>query len=307
MPKDDKKQCVTCLKYKGKKLGFFVSYNKWHSDGLQPYCKDCMKDFHDENNVATIKELMRLVDKPYMHETYQKAKKDKRETLGAYLTLINFNHKHATYADSVFENGDKQGVRETHNGEVERGYRPEDVEDVQFTKEEMEDLVDFWGRGYSKEDYEYLQKEYERLTNAYQTDSSYAMEVLFQEAAQVRLSIQKNRENGKPVDKELKTFQDLLGSANIKPNQETGANSVEQNTFGNLIKMWENERPISEPKEEWKDVDDIGKYIKVFFLGHLLRMLGKENPYKDLYDEETGKFTVNLDELQEENQEEDDT
>lgn len=293
MPKDsDKKQCVTCLKYKNKKLSFFVSYNKWHSDGLQPYCKDCMKKYHDENNAATIKELMRLVDKPYIHETYQKAKKDKRETLGAYLTLINFNHKHATYADSVFENGDNQGVRETHNGEVERGFRPEDVEDVQFTKEEMEYLIDFWGRGYSKEDYEYLQKEYERLSNAYKTDSSYAMEVLFQEAAQVRLSIQKSRENGKPVDKELKTFQDLLGSANIKPNQETGANSVEQMSFGNFVKMWENERPISEPADEWKDVDGIGNYIKVFFLGHLCRMLGIKNRYADLYDEEMSIHTV---------------
>ncbi|GAA0347063.1 hypothetical protein GCM10008931_42930 [Oceanobacillus oncorhynchi subsp. oncorhynchi] len=294
MPKenDDKKQCVTCLKYKNRKSGFFISFNKWHSDGLQPYCKDCMKKFHDENNVATIKELMRLVDKPYIHERYEKAKESKKETLGEYLRMLNLNQKHATYADSVFENGDKQGVRENHNGDIERGFRPEDVEDVQFTKEEMEYLIDFWGRGYSKEDYEYLQKEYESLTNAYETDSSYAMEVLFQEAAQVRLSIQKNRENGKPVDKELKTFQDLLASANVKPVQETGANSVEQNTFGTLIKKYENEDPVPEPLEEWKDVDGIKRYVQVWFLGHLCRMLGIKNKYSEIYEEEVEKHTV---------------
>ncbi|GLO66145.1 hypothetical protein [Oceanobacillus kimchii] len=290
--KEDEKQCIKCLKVKKKSAGFFNSYDSWHTDGKMPYCKQCLKDVFDEKNIATIKEILYKVDKPFNYELYNKAFKDEKETLGKYFVLINFNNKHDKYADSVFDYGDEQGFREDSDGNVSIGYMPEDIEEIEFTKEEMEYLIDFWGQGYSKDDYEYLQREYEKLTSAYESDSSYAMEILFQEAAQQRLTIKKKREKNEPVDKELKTFQELLGSANIKPSQETGANSAEQATFGTLIKKYENEKPIPEPDESWKDVDGIKKYTSVWFLGHLCKMLGIKNEYSDMYDEEVKKYTV---------------
>ncbi|WP_405101446.1 hypothetical protein [Oceanobacillus sp. FSL H7-0719] len=286
--KENQKLCLKCEKVKNKKEGFYNSYHNWHSDGKMPFCKICLRDAFDEDNIATIKEILRLVDKPYHHEWFKTAKEDSRETLGTYFSLVNFNNKHDTYADSVFDPDDKQGAVDSE----ETGYRPEDIEKVEFTKEEMEFLIDFWGQGYSKDDYEYLQREYEKLTGAYESDSSYAMEIIFQEAAQQRLTIKKKREKNESVDKELKTFQDLLGSANIKPSQETGANSAEQATFGTLIKKWENEKPISEPDEEWKDVDGIKKYVSVWFLGHLCKMLGIKNEYSKMYEDEVAKYTV---------------
>src|SRR5690606_14014495 len=195
--KDNEKMCLKCLKVKKKDTGFYNSYNSWHTDGKMPYCKKCLSDYLDENNIATIKEILRQVDKPFQYDVWEKAKEDKRETLGAYLSLINLNNKYDTYADSVFEYGDNQGFRE--DGE-NRGFRPEDIERVEFTKDEMEYLINFWGRGYTKEDYEFLQREYEKLTTAYESDSSYAMEILFQEAAHQRLTIKKKRENGESVD-----------------------------------------------------------------------------------------------------------
>lgn len=289
---NDEKLCLKCMKVKKMKTGFFNSYHSWHSDGKMPYCKKCLQDFFDEDNIATLKEILRLVDKPFNYEWLSKAKEDKRETLGVYFILANLNNKFDTYVDSIFEYGDNQGVQENENGEVTRGYIPEDIEKIELTKEEMEYLIDFWGQGYSRDDYEYLQREYEKLTGAYESDSSYAMEIIFQEAAQQRLTIKRKREKGESVDKELKTFQDLLGSANIKPSQETGANSAEQATFGTLIKKWENEKPIPEPEEEWKDVDGIRKYVSVWFLGHLCKMLGIKNEYSRMYEEELSNYTV---------------
>jgi len=290
--KETQKQCLKCLKVKNKKDGFFNSYHSWHSDGKMPYCKKCLEDYFDEDNVMTIKEICRLVDKPYHYEWFRTAKEDKRKTLGVYFTLVNLNNKYDTYIDSVFELDDNQGIKEEDIENIDKGFRPEDIEKIEFTKEEMEYLIDFWGNGYTKDDYEYLQREYEKLTGAYESDSSYAMEIIFQEAAQQRLTIKKKRENGESVDRELKTFQDLLGSANIKPSQETGANATEQATFGTLIKKYENEKPIPEPLDEWKDVDGIRKYISVWFLGHLCKMLGIKNKYSEMYEEEISKYTV---------------
>jgi hypothetical protein len=126
------------------------------------------------------------------------------------------------------------------------------------------------------------------------------MELLFQEAAQQRLTIKKRREKGDSVDKELKTLQDLLGSANIKPAQETGANAVEQATFGTLIKKYENEKPIPTPDEQWKDVDGIKKYINVWFLGHLCKMMGINNEQSTAYDKEINKYKVEAPQFEEE-------
>lgn len=95
----------------------------------------------------------------------------------------------------------------------------------------------------------------------------------------------------------LKVFQDLLGTANLKPSQNNEKAMVEQNTFGTLIKKWENERPISEPLPEWQDVDNIRKYITVYFLGHLCKMVGVQNKYSAAYEEEMAKYRVEMPEL----------
>ena len=67
---------------------------------------------------------------------------------------------------------------------------------------------------------------------------------------------------------------------------------AEQNTFGTLIRKWENEKPIPEPDEEWKDVDGIVRYITVYFLGHLCKMMGIKNSYPRMYEAEMAKYKV---------------
>jgi len=294
---EEDKLCLRCLKWKNKKHNFYKSYDKWHADGLQPFCKGCLEKDFDQDDLHSLWGILRKVDKPYYPETFQTAKDSKSKTLGKYFSVLNLNYPYDTYADSLFDKKNEQVFKdnpEQYNDENEekKGFNPEDVEDVEFTKEEMEYLVDYWGAGYTKEEYTFLQKEYERLTSGYDSDSSYAMEMLFQEASHQRLTIKRKRENGDPVDKELKTFQELLGSANIKPSQETGANAAEQESFGTLLKKYENERPTPEPDPEWADVDGIKKYINVWFLGHLCKMLGIQNKYSEMYDEEIGKYTV---------------
>ena len=90
----------------------------------------------------------------------------------------------------------------------------------------------------------------------------------------------------------MKTFQDLLGSANIKPTQTNDNALADQNTFGTLIQKWEVEKPIPEPDPEWKDIDGIIKYISIWFLGHLCKMMGIKNSYSKLYEDEMLKYRV---------------
>jgi hypothetical protein len=154
------------------------------------------------------------------------------------------------------------------------------------------DIIDFWGEGFTDSEYRYLEAEFQKMEANYEMDS-YSTESLFQEIALQKLDIRKKRRSGDSVDKELKTLQDLLGSANIKPVQESAAmSSSDQVTFGTLIKKFENEKPIPEPLPEWMDADWIRKYVSVWFFGNLMRMMGKENPYQEEYQEEMSKYTV---------------
>ena len=85
----------------------------------------------------------------------------------------------------------------------------------------------------------------------------------------------------------------------MKPSQTNDNALADQNTFGTLIKKWETERPIGEPDEEWKDVDEIERYISTFFLGHLCNLVHVKNDYEELYREEMAKYTVTPPEYEE--------
>lgn len=280
--------CISCEKVRVADA-FYLNENTLIKSEKFPFCKDCIRDYlgdkdSDEyqNKVITV---LAMMNKPFLYDLWEKS----RKTWGKYIPQLSSFHQYKglQFSDSVF----KKNISEKNVNSKLSSDEIDQIQKTEFTKEELEELVHFWGKGFEPEDYEFLQLEYEKLLNSYECDT-YTMEMLFQEVAQTRLTIKKKRENSEPVDKELKTLQDILGSANIKPVQETGANAVEQSTFGTLIKRWENERPIPEPDPEWKDVDGIKKYISVWFFGHLARMLGIRNEHSNLYEEELGKYTV---------------
>lgn len=280
----ESKVCSKCLTDKKTSDYYMTANTLINVDQRLSICKQCFWDIVDFKNKSSLIEALRTIDRPYLNEMYLSAKKSERKNLtGEYMRLLGMKQNLGKrYVDSEFGEDSEEMIKKASDFQHE---------EIGFTQEEMEQLIQFWGRGFSLEEYEFLQTEYETFLNAYEADS-YTMQVLFQEAAHQRLTIKQNREKGIAVDKDLKTLQDIFTSANIKPIQETGANATEQATFGTMIKKFEDERPIPEPDPEWKDVNKIKKYIDVFFKGHLSRMLGLENDTQSTYEKETSKYTV---------------
>lgn len=278
----EEKVCSKCLKAKKKNEYYMSSSDYLYADRKLGICKSCIWKLVDFDNKQSLIKMLREINKPFLQDMYLSAKNSNRENkTGEYMRLIGMRqNRDLDFQDSNFGEDENEQIK-----------RVENVVTSEKTDDELKELIKTWGNGYSKEEYLYLQNEYETLLNSYESDS-YVTQMLFQEAAQQRLTIKQNREKGQTVDKDLKTLQDLLGSANIKPTQETGANATEQQTFGTLIKKFEDEHPIPEPNPEWDDVDGIKKYIDVFFKGHLMRMLGKKNDKQKDYDEEIDKYTV---------------
>ena len=245
-------------------------------DGKIPICKDCCYEMLDAKGFEGFQSLMRIINKPIYAEHFK----------GDYKDYIRFINSMPQYKNKVFTDSTLFSEAKVNESKIKEQLK-------ELSEEDFRELETIFGEGYTERDYIYLSNEYDDYCNRYEVDSK-ALENLIKEICVTQLDIRKKRAVNEKVDAQLKTLQDLLGSSNLKPVQETGANAVDQESFGTLIKKWENERPIPEPDEAWKDVDGIGKYVRTFFLGHLARLFGKEgdNPYRDEYEEVIGEHTV---------------
>ena len=159
-------------------------------------------------------------------------------------------------------------------------------------------MREFWGEAFSDADLIYLDKEYVDWTTRNEVNTK-PMEEIIKRLCFKQLEIYKATISGASTKDLDKTFQELLDSANLKPKQLNNDVLASDRTFGQLIDLWESEKPIPEPEDEFKDVDKIGKYISVFFLGHLAKMIGIENRYSKMYDDEMAKYTVTNPEYEE--------
>ena len=174
----------------------------------------------------------------------------------------------------------------------------ETLDDVKDAKKAKLKTVKFFGTGFSDDDYQYLQEQYDDWTTRHECKTK-AQEEVFKRICFKQLEILKATRNGENTKDLDYTYQQLLDTANLKPKQTNMDALAEDRTFGQLIKIWENEKPIPEPDDEFKDVDGIGRYISIFFLGHLAKMVGIKNKFSRMYEEEMNKYTVTKPEYEE--------
>lgn len=154
-------------------------------------------------------------------------------------------------------------------------------------------IFKMFGPGYTPEEYEYLQEQYEDWMQKYEVDTK-ALEQCIQALCVSSLNIRRAQQSNdtKATQAAMKSFQEMLTTAKLSPRQHKEETVSDEETFGTLIQKWENEKPIPQPEKEFADVDGIKKLVTVFFFGHLCKMFNIRNDYSDLYEEEIGKYTV---------------
>lgn len=270
-----RKICVRCEKSQA--LGSFYNANSsFFPDNKLHVCKTCSLKITEDEGFEGFQLLMKMINKPIYNELY-------KGDVGDYIRQMN---SLPNYRVNVYEDSDM--FKESKSLELTKRAKPKEL-----SGEDLRESEDYFGRGYEESDYIFLKYEMESWKGQYEVDSK-ALEDLIREICLTQLDIRKRRSDGRDVDKQLKTLQDLLGSSNLKPMQESGNQAGDlSESFGSLIRKFENERPIPEPDPMWKDVDGIGKYIRTFFLGHMAKLLGKENKFQQEYDEIIEDYTIN--------------
>lgn len=299
-------RCSCCGKvYTAQRGNFYTTNSPLYAgnNGYTTICRNCAEQYYLQllgffvtNEEAAVERMCQIFDWYYSPEALNMLDNiGGMRKITAYSTKMNLaqiKRRGETYLDNAkYTTRDKiMGIEDI---------KPSVSEDkvptmVAITPPQIDrKLIKFFGGGYTPDEYDYLQEQFEDWTTRYECKTK-AQEELFKNICIAQLNLQRAQREGtlKSVADATKTFQDLLGTANIKPSQNNDNSLADQNTFGTLIKIWENERPIAEPKEEWKDVDGIEKYIDTFFLGHLCNLVHVKNDKEAAYREEMAKYTV---------------
>ena len=288
-------KCMCCGKiYDVRKGNFSKTQSQWFigNDGYLPWCNECRermfgfyaKKYNDEDEAIDRLAMMfdtyvddKLLEAPE-HSTASALK------INTYMGRLNMRQVAGKSYDNVIDQKKKDALAAglTTNTKVTQKMRR------------------FWGAGLEEQDYLFLDDHYQNLITRHECKTA-AQEILFKRIAKAELNCEKAdaTSDTKKIKEANDNLQNLMGSAQIKPNQTNDNALAETNTFGTLIQKQEEEEPIPEPSPEWQDVDGIGKYFRVWVLGTLLKMFNLKNPYQDEFDEEFERYTAHKPETNE--------
>lgn len=288
---DEQYYCQHCGETKVAKE-FYKSISVFHNGHL-PMCKSCIEDIYNQycekyredgnNNPEknAVRRICMAFDVYYRDSLYksalkrQKTKVGENSTISAYLSICQLSqYNDKTYDKTIQEDG---------------GWSVIDIEE----KPEVisEKTIKFFGKGFTNEDYEFLQTQYSDWITRHECDTK-VQEEIFKQLCFVQLDILKANRMGKDTKDLTMSFQKLLDSAKLQPKQVNSETFSNAQTFGTLIDKWEYERPIPDVDPELQDVDKIGAYLDTFFKGHLAKMMGLKNGVSNLYTKYMKRYTV---------------
>ena len=290
---EDYYKCCTCGKKYTKQSGNF-SYSQSPmfkgNNSFLPICNNCLENLVEQytellgSQNEAIKRVCLHWDIYFSDSILNSTKKIdvNRSRIKCYVKNCNLQQNAGKTFDTYLKEINSERI-DTIN----------DLEELKQDKEikVSQKTIKFFGLGYTPEQYRFLQDQYDDWTHRHECRTK-SQEEVFKNLCIAQLNIQIAQQTGGKVKDAMDSFQNLLGTANLKPCQTNENALADQNTFGTLIKKWENEKPISEPDPEWKDVDGIARYIHIYFLGHLCKMMGIKNSYSRMYDEEMEKYRV---------------
>jgi hypothetical protein len=164
--KSKKKSCSRCGNEKAI-TSFYSSVSPLFFDKLVPFCKPCIKEMMNAEDIDSVYSTLRSIDKPFLKDLWNKALMSTNDSRGEYFRMLNSLHQYRnlTWENSIFyddhEKAKKNKATSTSNNisdienidEVETEYGQ-----IKVTKE----LVSKWG-DYSNRDIIEMEKLYQEM------------------------------------------------------------------------------------------------------------------------------------------------
>lgn len=296
--------CRKCGTAYGRLKGYFpVSYSYlYKGTGYLPYCKDCVDGMFAaylqecKDSKVAVRQMCRKLDLYWSEKVYEAVEKQNstRSMMTSYITKINaVKLASKSYDDTLREEG-ALWLEPKAYANMESVITGVDTNDEELNV--SDDIVLFWGPGYTPSMYMELENRRKYWVSKYPQDVELDIgtEALIRQICSLEIDINKARMEGKPIDKYVNTLNTVLGSANLKPTQkkEDADAELEKMPLGVGIQKWEYSRPLPPTPKEKRDVNQVIKNITTWYLGHACKMVGIRNSYCKMYEDAMAKLRV---------------
>jgi hypothetical protein len=161
-PKKQETEKFECLKCRRQiaETDFYINNNKLFSSKRSIVCKKCLSDYIGEKNsigyLDRVKMVLAILNKPFISDLWESRSSDWAKYIPQLSSFPQY--KGMTFADSDFNKNIKQITDNAISEEPQSR-----VNINTFTSEELNELQDFWGRGFTVDEYYFLTNEYQRL------------------------------------------------------------------------------------------------------------------------------------------------
>lgn len=274
-----RKRCTACGEDKRPAIDFYLSRSKLYkfNDGRMPVCKECLSKLFKELNakysdeVKALYHLCMLFDIYFDRDLVEKSSannnfSEEDNLLKSYMKNVNslnqYKFKDSMSSDCIILD---DNLLENKKEEVEINNK---------TLFEVTDKMEVrWGASLPIEDYMFLESKYKEFTDVYECRTP-AQRLIFEQIAKCLLRGEKalKKDNDVAFEKMNNMVSKLMTDGNIKPIQEASVAEDDTATWGKWINLIEQERPIGEPCEQFKDVDKISTYITKWFTRQMQRV-----------------------------------
>lgn len=302
--KVEKLTCDKCGKlkpitqYYGSDRDEYVEYG-----GYVPTCKSCFTlSVIDENlnKVTTekIKPVLKKIDIPFIESVFieiaNNPKTINNNFLGNYKSLLNLKpkYKHLKYSDTVDIEIEQEKIK---NMRV----------DIKQEKLVNDDMIMFWGRGLSDDEYLDLQNRFDRFMENetdeidYKKESDYKSLCIYElQKAKIQFDITKIKET-QTLQRMIDDLSTNLGIKAIQKKEDK--NNNRHYIIGLTAKYIEDVKrePILLPSDYMKNYNksEFEKELRLCFAQPLLDSFEMVNPFKDEWEEEKKQYEPTEDEL----------
>lgn len=296
--------CRKCGTAYGRLKGYFpVSYGfLYRGTGYLPYCKECVDSMFNaylaecKDAKMAVRQMCRKLDLYWSEKLFESAEKQStpRSIMTSYIGKINGTKFANMSYDDTLKAEDALWLEPAKYASVQ--LQEPAISEQNDDIEVPEDVIVFWGPGYTPSMYIELENRRKYWMSKYPDDVELDIgtEALIRQICSLEIDINRDRAAGKSADKNINTLNTLLGSASLKPAQQKSddyESSLANTPLGVWLYRYENKRPLPEVDKDLQDVNGVKKYIFTW-MGHLCKMMNIKNGYTKLYEEEIDKLRV---------------
>lgn len=235
----DKVICPTCGTGYSKRKGFFpVSYGELYKGlGYIPYCRSCIDKIYSQylaqckDSKMAVRQTCRKLDLYWNESIFDSVvkKSSVRSLMTQYIVRINsVSCAGKSYDDTLLDEGILWSFDTTQVAAEPQDIEPDEADESNTADEPdiPQEVIAFWGTGYSKEMYEQLEQRRKYYSSKFPDAFSDAggndigSDVLMRQLCNLEVSISKDAAAGKSIDKSVNSLNTLIGSLNLKPAQK---------------------------------------------------------------------------------------